>query len=218
MVKVAVSGCVHGEIDKLYECLESTERYKGIKADILLCTGDFQAVRDGKDLKSLACPQKYRKMGDFHEYYSGIKQAKVLTVIVGGNHESSRYFHMAPNGGWIANNMYYLGRAGVVRCGSLRIAGVSGIYNYHQFDSPLPLTCRNDSESHSVFYTRRFDYQNLFQLSSPDIFMSHDWPQGVYHFGNTEDLLRKKPFLSESIRDNSLGSPFHTNLLRTIRP
>ena len=218
MVKVAVSGCVHGEIDKLYECLESTERYKGHKADILLCTGDFQAIRDEKDLKSLACPPKYRKLGDFHEYYSGQKQAKILTIIIGGNHESSRYFHQAQNGAWIAPNMYYMGRAGVIRCGSLRIAGISGIYNQNQFDSPLPVTCKNDRESHSIFYTRRFDYNNLAQITPPDIFLTHDWPQEIYNYGNTEGLLSVKRFLTESVRNNSLGSPFHTELLRRIRP
>ena len=35
----------------------------------------------------------------------------------------------------------------------------------------------------------------IFQLHEPvDIFLSHDWPLGVYNCGNVHALLRKKPF------------------------
>lgn len=37
---------------------------------------------------------------------------------------SFRYY-----GGWAAPNIYFLGAAGVVRFGNIRIAGLSGIYN-----------------------------------------------------------------------------------------
>ena len=36
-------------------------------------------------------------------------------------------------GGWVAPNIYYLGNAGVVNFGGLRIAGLSGIYKEHDF-------------------------------------------------------------------------------------
>ncbi len=38
-------------------------------------------------------------------------------------------------GGWVAPNIYYLGNAGVVRYGGLRIAGISGIYNDKHYRS-----------------------------------------------------------------------------------
>ena len=50
MVIVAVSGCVHGQIDSLYQKLAELEAYRGVQAAVLLCTADFQALRNDFDL------------------------------------------------------------------------------------------------------------------------------------------------------------------------
>lgn len=99
MVIVAVSGCVHGQIDSLYQKLAELEVYRGVKADVLLCTGDFQALRNDFDLHTLSCPAKYRKLGDFKDYYERVKTAPVLTIIIGGNHEAVVFMNELPNGG-----------------------------------------------------------------------------------------------------------------------
>ena len=48
---------------------------------------------------------------------------------VGGNHEAMNYLWELYYGGWVAPNIYYLGHAGVVKFGGIRIGGVSGIFN-----------------------------------------------------------------------------------------
>ena len=52
---------------------------------------------------------------------------------VGGNHEASNYLWELYYGGWVAPNIYYLGHAGVVRFGGLRIGGLSGIFMDHNY-------------------------------------------------------------------------------------
>jgi lariat debranching enzyme len=50
-----------------------------------------QALRNTHDFAHLAVPPKYRDLGTFHEYYAERKRAEVLTIVIGGNHESSGY-------------------------------------------------------------------------------------------------------------------------------
>ena len=45
-MKVAVEGCCHGELDKIYETIEYIGKKDGVKVDLLLICGDFQAVRN----------------------------------------------------------------------------------------------------------------------------------------------------------------------------
>ena len=59
----------------------------------------------------------------------------------------------------------------------------------------------------------------LLQLSGKiDIFLSHDWPQGVTQYGNVKALLRQKPFFQKDIEDNCLGSPANMDLLKKHYP
>lgn len=58
---------------------------------------------------------------------------------VGGNHEAANHLWELYYGGWVAPNIYYLGAAGVVNFGGVRIAGLSGIFNprhYKQVGQP----------------------------------------------------------------------------------
>ena len=41
-LRIAVAGCSHGEMDRIYGMLTNMERSQGIKFDLLLCCGDFQ--------------------------------------------------------------------------------------------------------------------------------------------------------------------------------
>ena len=132
-VTIAVEGCCHGELDPIYERLKLHETNTGQKIDLLLCCGDFESLRNPSDFHSCSVPPKYRHLGSFPKYYAGEKQAPILTIFIGGNHEASQPLRELFYGGWVAPNIYYLGAAGVVRYGGLRIGGLSGIYKSHDF-------------------------------------------------------------------------------------
>lgn len=61
-LNVAVEGCCHGELDRIYQTIQELEQQNGLKVDLLLICGDFECLRDMIDLSCLAVPEKYRKM------------------------------------------------------------------------------------------------------------------------------------------------------------
>mmetsp|Transcript_4438 Transcript_4438/g.12800 ORF Transcript_4438/g.12800 Transcript_4438/m.12800 type:complete len:740 (-) Transcript_4438:2240-4459(-) len=219
-VTIAVEGCCHGDLDKIYATLQAMEKAERRTIDLLICCGDFQAVRNKDDLECLACPPKYRDLKSFWRYYTGAAVAPFPTVFVGGNHEAANHLWELHNGGWVAPNIYYLGAAGVVNFAGIRIAGLSGIFNdrhyrqgHHERPPYSPGTMR------SAYHIRELDVHRLAQLARPlDIFVSHDWPRGIAKFGDLPGLLRAKQFLKSEIADNSLGSPPGEMLLQELRP
>ncbi|XP_051937746.1 lariat debranching enzyme [Hippocampus zosterae] len=219
-MKIAVEGCCHGELDKIYETIAYLEKKEDVKVDLLLCCGDFQAVRNEGDLKCMAVPAKYRTMQTFYKYYSGEKKAPILTIFIGGNHEASNHLQELSYGGWVAPNIYYLGYAGVVRYKGIRIGGISGIFKSHDYRrGHYEFPPYNPETLRSVYHVRNIEVFKLKQIRMPvDIFLSHDWPRGIYHHGPTEELLRKKKFLRQEVESNSLGSPAAAELLEHLQP
>ncbi|XP_062971013.1 lariat debranching enzyme isoform X1 [Cynocephalus volans] len=219
-MRVAVAGCCHGELDKVYETLALAERRGPGPVDLLLCCGDFQAVRNEADLRCMAVPPKYRHMQTFYRYYSGEKKAPVLTVFIGGNHEASNHLQELPYGGWVAPNIYYLGLAGVVKYRGVRIGGISGIFKSHDYrKGHFECPPYNSSTIRSIYHVRNIEVYKLKQLKQPiDIFLSHDWPRSIYHYGNKKQLLKNKSFFRQEVENNTLGSPAASELLEHLQP
>ena len=60
---------------------------------------------------------------------------------------------------------------------------------------------------------------NSVNYKSPiDIFLSHDWPQGIWKYGDESYLLRCKPFFREDMQSGQLGSPPLMMLLKNLAP
>ncbi|KAJ8971272.1 hypothetical protein NQ317_001174 [Molorchus minor] len=219
-MKIAVEGCAHGELENIYDTVQLLEEKEGIKIDLLMCCGDFQSSRNEEDLKCMAVPPKYSKICTFYKYYTGEKEAPILTIFIGGNHEASNYLQELPYGGWVAPNIYYMGYASVINIAGLKIAGLSGIYKSRDYmkghfeNAPF-----DENTKRSVYHIRNLEVFRLKQLSGPlDIFLSHDWPNGVYRYGNINQLLKKKPFFQEDIESNQLGSKPCEDLLHQLKP
>jgi lariat debranching enzyme len=219
-MKIAIEGCMHGDLDNVYKTIQHYEQIHNTKVDLLLCCGDFQAVRNEKDMDSLNVPRKYREMKSFWKYYSGQEVAPIPTIFIGGNHEASNYLWELYYGGWAATNIYFLGFAGVVKFGNVRIGGLSGIYNERHYRSGhFERPPYNESTIRSVYHVRDYDVQKLMQLEEPlDIFLSHDWPVGITDYGDSESLMRQKPYFRQEIEEKTLGSKPAALLLEKLKP
>ena len=220
-MRIAVEGCCHGELDKIYAALAHLEKVENVKVDLLICCGDFQGVRNARDLKCMSVPDKYKTLGTFHRYFRGERRAPVPTLFIGGNHEASNYLWELYYGGFVAPDIYYLGHSGVVRFGNLRVGGLSGIFkgnDYRRGHYERPPYTR-DGEVKSAYHVRQFDVDKLRSVREPiDVFLSHDWPRGISRYGDQADLIRRKRFLADELRDNSLGSPPAEELLHALKP
>ena len=70
----------------------------------------------------------------------------------------------------------------------------------------------------SIYHVREYNIRRLSLLSPPDIFLSHDWPASIEHYGNLPQLLKRKPFFRTDIDNGQLGSPPMMGLLRQLHP
>lgn len=229
-MKIAVIGCLHGELDIIYDKIKNFEESNNVTIDLVLACGDFQTVRNNNDLKCMAVPPKYQKLGTFYQYYFGEKTASKLTLLIGGNHEASNYLQTLPYGGWVAPNMYYLGYCSVVRFRGLRIGGISGIFKMHDAKySHYECLPYDNSSLRSIYHMREVDVYKLIQLSNKneskeqstkvlDIFMSHDWPINIHTCGNVNYLLKMKPFFREEVNTGRLGNPLLQPLVHHLKP
>lgn len=108
----------------------------------------------------------------------------------------------------------------MINFGDLRVGGLSGIfkggdYRKGHFERP-PYA---GHEVKTAYHVREFDVNKLKHVREPlDVFLSHDWPRGIAMHGDTDALIRKKKFLADEVRSNSLGSPPAEELLHALRP
>lgn len=137
----------------------------------------------------------------------------------------------------MAPNIYYLGYAGVINIAGVRIGGISGIYKSQDYmKGRFEKSPYNDSTKRSVYHIRNVDVFRLKQLSNElDIFLSHDWPSGIWEHGNKNQLIKFKPFFKyvpkfshkyillfiycrTDMETGKLGSPPGEELLNHLKP
>ena len=220
-LNIIVTGCIHGCMDKMYKDIQDFEKEKKIKIDLVLCTGDFECMRNEKDLEFLSCPEKYREMGNFHQYYNSKVHSPYLTIFIGGNHEASNYLEENYYGGYVAENIYYLGRSGVINVKGIRIAGISGIFNKFDYFRGHFENDENDikGDKKSIFHLREFEVAKMSYIKSHiDIFMTHDWPTNLINEKDKNKIFKLRPHFKEEIKAGTLGSFPGEFLLQYLKP
>jgi lariat debranching enzyme len=182
--------------------------------------GDFQCIRSETDLEAMACSAKHKRMGDFKKYWDGTRTAPYLTIFIGGNHEASNYLFELYYGGWVANNIYYLGKCSVIEVAGFRIAGSSGIYNERNYRKgyyeTIPL---NEYEKKSIYNVREYEALKLSLIHNKiDIMMSHDWPSTAIKHGDYKSLIIYKPHFEKDIKKSQLGNSMTGYLIKKLKP
>jgi lariat debranching enzyme len=88
-----------------------------------------------------------------------------------------------------------------VNFGGIRIGGLSGIYKHHDYSKGIhEYPPFNSSTCRTIYHIRTFDVFKLKLVTGAiDVFLSHDWPRGIYYHGNVDELLRRKPFFREEV-------------------
>ena len=220
-LNVIITGCIHGCLNKMYADINDYSSKNNKKIDLVLCTGDFESMRNKNDLQFLSCPEKYREMGDFYKYYNKELVAPYLTIFIGGNHEASNYLEQNYYGGWVAPNIYYLGRSGLINVKGIRIGGVSGIYNkYDYFRGNFE---KNENEikgdRKTIFHLREFEIAKMSHIKNKiDILMTHDWPTNLVSDEDKDYVFKKKPHFKNDIIEGTLGSFPGEFLLKFLQP
>jgi lariat debranching enzyme len=134
-MRILVAGCLHGAWETLVETATDFIS-QGESIDLIVLCGDGQTMRNEDDLNSFHCPPRYRKLGTFSKLYTGF---------IAGNHEACDFL---PFGGWLAPNVFYVGRACSLSFGTLQITGLSGIFHSSDFLRPInekwPLMIESD--------------------------------------------------------------------------
>ncbi|OHT02715.1 Lariat debranching enzyme [Tritrichomonas foetus] len=218
-MKIFVTGCLHGEWDRLIQTVEELIQ-QGEQIDLILVTGDAQTMRYQEDLNAFAAPPKYRLMGSFYKIYNGEKKIPRPTIVVGGNHESADFLHLLPFGGWLAEDVFYIGRAGSLSIGDITISAISGLYKhedyYRKVDENFPL--RTQADIHTWYHIRAFSDFQLLGLPHTQIMLSHEWPAKIPLNYGGEYLKRRRRDLIESDRTNSFGLLKGLDIIHHLKP
>jgi lariat debranching enzyme len=190
-IAFAVAGDIHGDHRALIAVLEGWIEAAGQPLAFVLQVGDFEPIRDERDLQSVAGPPARRKLGDFHEVVAGRLRYPAEVIFVGGNHEPYGWLEAFPAGGELLPGITYLGRAGRVERAGLRIAGLSGILSLKRYGQPIPadwLARRGTLKEPTYF--RESEFERLLASGPADILLTHDWPSGMAGpYGNTQSRV-----------------------------
>ena len=188
--RFAIVGDVHGDHWAMIRLLQGWEKSRKKPLDLVLQVGDFEPHRDESDLATMAAPAKYRDLGDFPIFARGAAQFSWPITFIGGNHEPYGWLENWPDGGQIAPNCHYIGRANAIQIGDLRVAGLSGIFQPQLFGQKRPDVSQFGNQSNKNWIGwNQGDIEKLLTLGRSDIFLLHEWPiefgAGQRHFADS---------------------------------
>lgn len=209
-------GDVHGQMLRMVKLLSAAEQQLRLRLEFVLQVGDFEPHRDEADLHTMAAPSKYRRLGDFPEFYNGKAKFPWPVYFIGGNHEPYGYLDQFPAGAELIRNCQYLGRSGCLNINGLNVAGLSGIYHADWYSQPRPEISRIASISNKSFiYFNEADIDPLLSREGGvDIVLLHEWPANIIDEADQAEFEQ----IRRSLRYDSVGNEISELVVQWLEP
>ena len=231
---VAAVGDVHGQHHAMVDLVERAADAAGVRPDVVLQVGDFEPHRHEADVATMAAPSRYRKVGSFPDFHQGRARFPCPVVFIGGNHEPYGFLEHHRDGAELAPGCRYLGRAGMLEHGGLRIAGLSGIWRQDTWLAGRPSVAvieRTKKKRYTGFTPADIDHLlEICEKAPPHVLLLHEWPRlvlgpaertqlraffhrlGVHDTKGDEDLPDLRRVQAE------IGSEFARELVQLLEP
>ncbi|VEP12220.1 conserved hypothetical protein [Hyella patelloides LEGE 07179] len=210
----AAVGDVHGHIYKMLGLLQKWEAKHQQKLDFVLQVGDFEPHRHEEDLVTMDAPTKYKKLGDFANFYHNQARFTYPLYFIGGNHEPYGFLDYFPQGQEIAPNFNYLGRVNQIKVCDLKIVGVSGIYKPELFSyRPSIKAIKSYSNKKYIGFTE-VEIEQALNYQDTDILIMHEWATDIL---KKEDLDKLQQRYSNA-RYEQIGNEYARLLIEALQP
>lgn len=195
--------------------VQDAQRRVGLAIDFVLQVGDFEPHRNEEDMKSMAAPSKYKRLGDFPSVYSEDIEFPWPVFFIGGNHEPYGFLDQHPLGFELCTNCTYLGRTLAGKIQGVNICALSGVFNEKYFQQPLPPVENIGRVSNKEYtYFRENHVEHLFAWESADVLVLHEWPIGVIAEEDQSEFERQR----RSLRYSSVGNEYAWLLMEHLKP
>ncbi|TSC31910.1 metallophosphoesterase [Corallococcus sp. Z5C101001] len=207
---VAALGDIHGRFHRVEAWLDALEQARGRRVDLVLAVGDVEAFRRADDHRRKAA--KRSMPAEFAEYADGLRRVKRPLYFIGGNNEDFEALHDLQDGGDLAPDVHYLGRAGLRELDGLRVAYLSGIHAPRFIDQPLRRPTSLDT-SKQAGYFRASEVERVSAARDVDLLLVHEWPRGIVQKARDEPPSPPRPLPSPWI-----GNPVTRKLVDAVQP
>jgi predicted phosphodiesterase len=210
---VAVVGDVHGRFFRVEDWVDQLEQSRGEAVAFVLAVGDVETFSTPDDHRRKAT--KRNMPAEFSAYASGERTMRRPFVFAGGNNESFEDLEAMPDGGVLAPNVSYLGRAGVKDLWGLQVAYLSGIYAPTRYSRPrLPVD--RPENARQAGYFRAPEVDAVKAVAKADMLVMHEWPRGIADRGSAVAKVGAR-----GIRPThwpQVGNPHASALVTHLRP
>jgi predicted phosphodiesterase len=212
---VAVIGDIHGRFFRVESWLEALEEARREPVGLVLAVGDVETFAQADDHRRKAT--KRTMPAEFSDYASGRRHFRWPLHFVGGNNEAFEALEEHPEGGELAPNVRYLGRAGAKTLEGMRVAWLSGIYAPTRYALPrLPPRSQETRRQAGYFRKEDVDRVRADPQGPTELLLLHEWPRGIA--GRECSVARAEIRGIRQAYWPNVGNPHGLPVINALRP